>query len=248
MGDQSICRRRWTRTFADGLRARRRELVLTGRAVQDLVRGYRAFRSAEPCVTVFGSARFCEGHAYYGMARRVGHAVAGLGFTVMTGGGPGLMEAANRGAREAGGRSVGCNIVLANGEGPNAYLDRQVTVRYFFVRKVLLFNYSYGFVFLPGGFGTADELFEALTLIQTRKMRRPIVLMGTQYWSGLLELVRNMADEGTVGPGELGTWLATDDVREGMAHLRTNATSTAAGAGSVARESGARSPRTRRAG
>ena len=112
------------------------------RAFLDFVHGFRALACADPCVTVFGSARFPEGHAYYGLARRVGRALAKSGFTVMTGGGPGLMEAANRGAREAGGRSVGCNIVLPSDERPNAYLDRRISVQHFFVRKVLLFKYS----------------------------------------------------------------------------------------------------------
>ena len=125
-----------------------------------------------PCVTVFGSARYDASHPYYALGREVGQGIATLGFTVMTGGGPGLMEAANRGAREAGGRSVGCNVELPHEQPPNPYLDRSVTCRYFFVRKVLLFKYSYAFVALPGGFGTLDELFEALTLIQTRQNRQ----------------------------------------------------------------------------
>ena len=152
-------------------------------------------------MTVFGSARFREGHPYYELARNVGRGLARLGFTVMTGGGPGLMEAANRGAREAGGRSVGCNIMLESEERPNDYLDRRVLVRYFFVRKVLLFKYSYGFVVLPGGFGTMDELFGVITLIQNRKVgSRPIVLMGTAYWGRFLQLVREMSNEGVVEP------------------------------------------------
>ena len=134
-------------------------------------------------MTVFGSARYPESHPYYAVARRLGAALVRLGFTVMTGGGPGLMEAANRGAREAGGRSVGCNIELPFEQAPNPYLDRSVTCRYFFVRKVLLFKYAYAFVALPGGFGTLDELTEALTLVQTGKVENyPIVLIGTEYW------------------------------------------------------------------
>ena len=135
--------------------------------------------SSGPCVTVFGSARFPPGHQYYELGREVGGALAGLGFTVMTGGGPGVMEAANRGAQEAGGRSVGCNVTLPHEQFPNKYLDRYVTCHYFFVRKVLLFKYSYAFVVLPGGLGTLDELTEALTLIQTGKILQfPVVLMG----------------------------------------------------------------------
>lgn len=249
MRDESVGRIRWGEAFVDSLRLRRRELVLTVRAVQDFVRGFRALRGADPCVTVFGSARFREGHAYYGLARRVGHGLAGHGFTVMTGGGPGLMEAANRGARDAGGRSVGCNIILASDERPNAYLDRRVSVRYFFVRKVLLFNYSHGFVVLPGGFGTMDELFEALTLVQTQKMTCPVVLMGTAYWTGLLDLFRRMVAEGTVEPGELRTWLVTDDVDRAMAVFENAALTTRPedGIDAAALQAGAaRSPRGRR--
>ena len=187
----------------------------------DFVSGFRGLAFVGPCVTVFGSARFHEGHEYYGLARRVGRGVSKLGFTVMTGGGPGLMEAANRGAKEVGGRSVGCNIILGAEEAPNRYLDRWVTARHFFVRKVLLFKYSYAFVALPGGFGTMDELFEALTLVQTGKIRSfPIVLMGTDYWKRLLHLVHNMVDEGAIEPNEIESWLTTDDVDEAMAHIR----------------------------
>jgi hypothetical protein len=131
------------------------------------------------------------------------------------------MEGANRGAREAGGRSVACNVKLSTEQCPNAYLDRSVTVHYFFVRKVLLFKYSYGFVALPGGFGTMDELFEALTLVQTQKIESfPIVLMGRDYWKRLFHLVQNMVDEGAINPRELDSWLATDDINEAMSHIR----------------------------
>ena len=209
------------RELLEGPQTRRRELSLLFRAFTDFVGGFRGLAYVGPCVTVFGSARFLEGHEYYEVGRRVGRAVSELGFTVMTGGGPGLMEAANRGAKEAGGRSVGCNIVLGTEEAPNQYLDRWVTARYFFVRKVLLFKYSYAFVALPGGFGTMDELFEALTLVQTGKIDNfPIVLMGTDYWKRLLHLVRNMVDEGAIAPGEIDTWLTTDDIDEAMAHIR----------------------------
>ncbi len=168
------------RALLEGPQARRRDLSLVLKAIRDFVRGFRALSFVGPCVTVFGSARFPEGHPYYDLGREVGRSLSDLGFTVMTGGGPGLMEAANRGAKEAGGLSVSCNITLGAEEEPNSYLDHSVTVRYFFVRKVLLFKYSYGFVALPGGFGTMDELFEALTLVQTGKIKSfPIVLMGT---------------------------------------------------------------------
>ena len=209
------------RQLLEGPQTRRKDLGLVLRSVRDFIRGFRALSFAGPCVTVFGSARFNEGHQYYQLGRDVGRALSHLGFTVMTGGGPGLMEAANRGAKEAGGRSVSCNITLETEGQPNSYLDHSVAVRYFFVRKVLLFKYSYGFVALPGGFGTMDELFEALTLVQTRKIHNfPIVLMGTEYWRRLFHLVQNMVDEGAISPGEIDSWLATDDVDQAMEHIR----------------------------
>ena len=225
MADDPLSRPDWyDRALLEGPQTRRRDLSLVLRALRDFISGFRALSFVGPCVTVFGSARFNEGHPYYDLGREVGSALSHLGFTVMTGGGPGLMEAANRGAKEAGGRSVSCNIRLGAEETPNPYLDRSVTVRYFFVRKVLLFKYSYGFVALPGGFGTMDELFEALTLVQTKKIENfPIVLMGTEYWQRLFHLVQNMVSEGAISPGEIENWLATDDVDEAMDHLRKHA-------------------------
>jgi uncharacterized protein (TIGR00730 family) len=168
------------RILLEGPQSRTRDLWLVLRSVRDFIAGFRGLHFVGPCVTVFGSARFKPDHPYYALGREVGAGLARLGFTVMTGGGPGLMEAANRGAKEAGGRSVACNIRLPQEEDPNPYLDHSVTAHYFFVRKVLLFKYSYAFVALPGGFGTMDELFEALTLVQTGKIQSfPIVLMGT---------------------------------------------------------------------
>jgi uncharacterized protein (TIGR00730 family) len=147
-----------------------------------------------------------------------------LGFTVMTGGGPGLMEAANRGAREAGGPSVGCNIRLPMEQEANPYLDRFVTCRHFFVRKVLLFKYSYAFVALPGGIGTMDELFEALTLIQTKKIENfPVVLIGTTFWKPYQALLEHLLAAGTISPDDLRLMLVTDDLEEAAAHLRTHA-------------------------
>jgi hypothetical protein len=158
------------------------------------------------------------------MGREVGRGVARLGFTVMTGGGPGLMEAANRGAHEAGGSSVGCNIALPEEQTPNPYLDRSVTCRYFFVRKVLLFKYSYAFIGLPGGLGTLDELFEALTLIQTRKIANfPVVLLGTEYWQPVQDLLRHLAAEGTINEKDLDPLLVTDSVAEALEHLERHA-------------------------
>ena len=137
--------------------------------MMEFIRGFRTFHFCGPCITVFGSARIKEDNPYYKMTMDIGARLAKLGLTVMTGGGPGLMEAANRGAREAGGRSVGCNILLPQEQDPNPYMDKWMDFQFFFVRKVMLIKYSYGFIVMPGGVGTMDELFQALTLIQTKK-------------------------------------------------------------------------------
>jgi len=194
------------------------------RVVRDFVRGFRALHSVGPCVTVFGSARTREGDLHYEMARRMGAGIARLGFTVMTGGGPGIMEAANRGAKDAGGRSVACNIELPFEQQPNPYLDRSVTMRYFFVRKVLLLKYSYAFVVLPGGGGTMDELFEAFTLIQTGKIQRfPIVLLGADYWHELLGLLEKMTAAGTIGTKDRELIYVARDEDDAINHLREKA-------------------------
>ena len=211
------------RVLLQGPQGRARDLWLMLRVVKDFVAGFRRLHRVGPCVTVFGSARFTESHRYYTLGREVGAGLSRLGFTVMTGGGSGLMEAANRGAREAGGRSVACNVELPREEHPNPYLDHSVRVHHFFVRKVLLFRYSYAFVALPGGFGTMDELFEALTLVQTGKIQSfPIVLMGTSYWRRLLHLIHRMEHEGTISADDLRLWLTTDDLDEALAHIKTH--------------------------
>jgi uncharacterized protein (TIGR00730 family) len=208
----------------EGPHSRWRELMLLLETVADFLRGFRALHFVGPCVTVFGSARFTEGHPNYLLARQMGARLARMGFTVMTGGGPGLMEAANRGAREAGGRSVGCNIQLPEEQRPNAYMDRSVTCRHFFVRKVLLFKYSYGFVAMPGGVGTIDELFEALTLIQTRKIDRfPVVLIGRDYWRPLTALLEQLAADGAIAAADLRLLFVTDDIDAAAAYLERNA-------------------------
>ena len=192
--------------------------------MRDFIVGFRALHFVGPCVTVFGSARVAETHPYYEITREVGRGLGRLGFTVMTGGGPGLMEAANRGARDVGARSVGCNIGLPVEQTVNPYVDRHVTCRYFFVRKVLLFKYSYGFVAMPGGMGTTDELFEALTLIQTRKILNfPVVLMGKQYWAGLIKQLQDMVTAATIDADDLKLMLITDDVPEALAHIERHA-------------------------
>ncbi len=212
------------RILLEGPHSRIREFRLLLKVIKDFISGFRILHFIGPCVTVFGSARIKEGHPYYQLGIELGKGLARLGFTVMTGGGPGLMEAANRGAREAGGRSVGVNIVLPFEQAPNRYCDRIVTSRYFFVRKVLLFKYSYAFVALPGGLGTLDELNEALTLIQTKKVvHYPVVLMGATYWRGFLELLEDMVKAGTVSASDLKLFLVTDDLNEALEHIRKNA-------------------------
>jgi uncharacterized protein (TIGR00730 family) len=175
-------------------------------------------------VTVFGSSRVKRDDPHYELARKIGEAIARLGFTVMTGGGPGIMEAANRGAKEVGGRSVGCNIELPFEQVSNAYLDRCVRLHYFFVRKALLVKYSYAFVVMPGGTGTLDELFEALTLIQTAKIKNfPIVIMGTDYWKELIGFIDKMAQRGMIAPSDLSLIYTTDSIDEAIEHIRTKA-------------------------
>lgn len=190
----------------------------------EFIKGVRALHFVGPCITVFGSARFEEDHPYYKLARKMGAEIAKMGFTVMTGGGPGIMEAANRGAKDVGGRSVGCNIELPFEQKHNPWLDRWVTMKYFFVRKVLLMKYSYGFVIMPGGFGTLDEMFEALTLIQTKKVKNfPVVVMGTAFWSEMKGLVDHMLKGSTISPEDVELICWTDSVDEAIAHLQDRA-------------------------
>src|SRR4029079_19235789 len=203
------------RAMLEGPHARSREMFLVYRVLKDFIPAFRVMHFVGPCVTVFGSARVPEDHPYYHLGREVGAGLARLGFTVMTGGGPGMMEAANRGARESGGRSVGVNITLPMEQYVNRYLDRSVTCRYFFVRKVVLFKYSYAFVAMPGGLGTLDELTEALTLIQTKKiLHYPVVLIGAAYWRGFTALLQDMVKAGTVSAGDLKLFLVTDNLKE----------------------------------
>lgn len=204
--------------FLQGPQERRRELAKAVRIFWELLRGFRALHFVGPCVTVFGSARFHEGDRYYEAAREIGAHLARAGFTVMTGGGPGIMEAANRGAKEAGGYSVGCNIELPVEQQPNKYLDRWVTFNHFFVRKLMLLKYSYAFVALPGGFGTLDEIFEVATLIQTGKTRQfPLVLIGQDFWRPMLELLRaKFMAARTIDPTDLDRILITDSTEEAV--------------------------------
>ena len=190
---------------------------------REFVKGFRAFHKVGPCVTVFGSARFEEQHRYYALAREVGQKIAEAGFGVMTGGGPGIMEAANRGAREGGGLSLGCNIKLAREQKPNSYLDKWISFNYFFVRKVMLMKYSYAFVVLPGGFGTLDEVFETATLVQTGKIRDfPIVLMGSGFWAPLKAFIKGvLIPERTINVEDLQRFYLTDSASEAVACIRS---------------------------
>jgi uncharacterized protein (TIGR00730 family) len=208
--------------FLEGPQRRGFEFVRAWRVFWELIRGFRTFHFVGPCVTVFGSARFGENNPHYALSRHLGARLGQAGFTVLTGGGPGLMEAANRGAREVGGRSMGCNIQLPQEQVPNPYLDRWITFRYFFVRKLMLVKYSYAFIALPGGFGTLDEVFEVATLIQTGKVRDfPLVFMGTDYWRPLLEFVRDrLVAEQAVDRVDLDRFIVSDDVNEVVTHVR----------------------------
>lgn len=212
------------RAFLEGPRSRTQDFFFIVRVLIEMIRGFRKLHFVGPCVTVFGSARFKEGHKYYEMAREVGKGISKLGFTVMTGGGPGIMEAANRGAREEGGRSVGCNIILPQEQHPNPYLDTWMNFKFFFVRKILLTKYSYAYVVMPGGFGTLDELSEAMTLVQTGKMLQfPIIVMGLDYHKNLREFFDRMLEEATISKEDMDLLLFTDSVEEAMQWLDTKA-------------------------
>jgi len=190
------------KAFLAGRRSREADLESAVRIFLEFLRAFESFEFQQPCVTVFGSARFAESHRYYRLAREVGTALAQAGCAVMTGGGTGIMEAANRGAREAGGLSLGCNITLPREQKPNQYLDRFIQLDHFFVRKVMLVKYSTAFVVMPGGFGTLDEAFEIATLMQTEKLDRfPLIAVGHDFWDPLIDVARDtMIREGTLSP------------------------------------------------
>lgn len=206
--------------FLKGPQSRLAEFRFLIRIVVEFIRGFRALHFVGPCVTFFGSARFDERHPYYQLTREAAGAIAKLGFTVLTGGGGGLMEAANRGAREAHGKSVGCNIMLPVEQRPNPYLDKWVSIRYFFIRKTLLVKYSFAFMVMPGGFGTLDEFFEALTLTQTGKIKQfPIIVFGREYHRELLEHIDNMEKLQTISAEDLDLILVTDCVNEAITFI-----------------------------
>jgi hypothetical protein len=207
--------------FLQGPQRRSFELARAVQIFFELVRGFRALHFVGPCATVFGSARFAADHQYYKLARAVGSELARAGFTVMTGGGPGIMEAANRGAKDVGGISVGCNIQLQHEQAPNPYLDKWVTFRHFYVRKLMLVKYSYGFIAMPGGFGTLDEIFETATLIQTGKIADfPLVFMGVDYWAPLMEFFRSrLIAEKTIDEPDYHRILVTDSPQKAARHI-----------------------------
>lgn len=210
--------------YLEGARSRWYELGFTFRVFFEFLKGYRTLHFAGPCVAVFGSARFAPEHPEYIRGVEVGKKLAQMGFSVMTGGGPGIMEAACKGAVEAGGNAIGCNIVLPFEQKPNPYANIQVDFNYFFVRKVLMFKYSFGFVILPGGIGTADEMYEALTLIQTQKIEDfPVVLIGTSFWKGVIEQFEGFEQTGTAFMHEIPTLKITDSIDEAMDFIHTHA-------------------------
>ncbi len=209
--------------FLAGKRDRGADLESATRIFLEFLRGFESLDFEGSCVTVFGSARFKSGHKYYKMARMLGKRMAKEGYVTMTGGGPGIMEAANRGAKEGGGLSLGCNIELPVEQEPNPYLDQFIEFDHFFVRKMMLIKYSCAFVVMPGGFGTMDELFETLTLIQTAKIERfPVILMGTHFWKNLQQFVKqSLIAEKTISSHDLDLIESTDDVDEAMAWIKS---------------------------
>lgn len=212
------------RSWLAGPRSRFHDLCSLVRVGLDLIRAYRILHFVGPCVTIFGSARTKPGTRWYELAREMGAASAELGFTVLTGGGPGIMQAGNQGAFEAGGRSIGVNIILPFEQDVNPYVHRSVNMRYFFTRKTMLVKYSYAFIVMPGGAGTMDEMFETMTLIQTGKLKNfPIILMGKDFWQPLMDFLYKMADEGMISPEDPELIFFTDSVEEAKAHLQRHA-------------------------
>jgi uncharacterized protein (TIGR00730 family) len=204
-------------TFLQHTRSEKTGRARLKRVNDEFIRAFNALHQVGPAVTVFGSARFKEDNRYYQMARAVGAELAKAGFATLTGGGPGIMEAANRGAHETGGPSHGLTIILPHEEKGNPYVDQSVQFRYFFTRKVCLVKYSCAFVVMPGGLGTLDELFEAATLIQCRKIGPfPLILMGTKFWAGLRQWGQSMMKEGVFTQEEIGFGQITDSPAEAV--------------------------------
>lgn len=205
----------------EGPKSRLHELGFAITIFIQFIKGFRALHFIGPCITVFGSARYKEDHPYYILARSMGKKIAEAGFATITGGGPGIMEAANRGAFENGGKSIGCNIKLPYEQRPNPYAHESLTIDFFFIRKVLLVKYSYAFVIMPGGFGTQDEFFETLTLIQTKVIKDfPIVVMGKDYYEPFQHWLVHMIQGGTISPEDKNFILFTDDTEEAISYIK----------------------------
>lgn len=207
--------------YLDGPKPRMNEFFFAWRVFMQFIKGFRTLHFVGPCITVFGSARFKPGDKYYEDAREFGKRIAALGFTTMTGGGPGIMEAANRGAFENAGVSVGCNIKLPFEQRPNPYMHKWLTFDYFFIRKVLLVKYSYAFIIMPGGFGTMDEFFDTITLAQTKSITNfPLVLYGKEYYQPLMNVIDSMIVTGTVSESDKKLVLLTNDMDEAMQYIQ----------------------------
>lgn len=210
------------RYFLERPHSREHDLESAIRIFLEFLRGFESMEIDRPCVTIFGSARFPEGHVYYELARATGRELATAGFAVMTGGGPGIMEAANRGAREAGGLSLGVNIQLPQEQKPNLYLDRFVEFDHFFVRKVMLLKYSCAFIVMPGGFGTLDEIFETITLMQTEKISKfPVIAMGMDFWMPLTGFIAgSLLRVNTIAPDDMKLFQVTDDPADAVSRIK----------------------------
>ncbi len=210
--------------FVRGPLSRFKELLFSFKVQYNFIKAFRKMHFVGPCVTIFGSARFTKETEHYKNAVRIGEALSKLGLTIMTGGGPGIMEAANKGAYEAGGYSVGCNIILPFEQKPNPYLHKWIDIPYFFLRKVILIKYSYAFVVMPGGIGTLDELFEALTLIQTKIIQNfPVVIFDSEYHKELCQHIQIMAENESISPEDMNLLFVTDSVNDLITHIETHA-------------------------
>ncbi len=207
--------------FLEGPQSRWKDFKYIVSVFFEFIKGFRALHFVGPCVTIFGSARFKEDHPFYKDARKLSGEIAKLGFTIMTGGGPGIMEAANRGAKDVGGKSVGCNIILPHEQHHNPYLDKWVDIKYFFLRKMLLIKYSYAFVVMPGGFGTLDEFYEALTLVQTKKIDMfPIIIWDKEFYKNILLHNQLMAKDGTISINDENLYLVSDSIEQTVAYIK----------------------------
>jgi len=210
--------------FLRGPLSRAKELFFSFRVFFSFIKGFRKMHFIGPCVTVFGSARFTKDSEHYKNAVKIGEALSKIGFSIMTGGGPGIMEAANKGAYETGGYSVGCNIILPFEQKPNPYLHKWIDIRYFFVRKFLLMKYSFAFVVMPSGIGTLDELFEALTLIQNKMIQNfPIVIFDSEYHKELCQHIQVMAKNESISQEDMKLLFVTDSVDDLITHIETHA-------------------------